>query len=127
MVIKVSKWQNYFSNHLLVHAEVPQLLRHGQLELVEGGRCDVGLRGLRSAASLMLVYHHYFYHLSSSPEPVPGHDLGVGGLPAEVLHHVEVSLDHLDDGAPPAAGLLVTGARIHLTRRNVYTSRSSRF
>ena len=122
---------NYFPYHLLVHAEVPQLLRHGQLELVEGGRCDVGLRGLRSAASLMLVYHHYYYiiiyHLSSSPEPVPGHDLGVGGLPAEVLHHVEVPLDHLDDGAPPAAGLLVTGARVHLTRRNVCTSRSSRF
>ena len=130
MGIKVSKWQNYFPDHLLVHAEVPQLLRHGQLELVEGGRCDVGLRGLRSTLSLKLFYHYYYYllyHESSSPEPVPGHDLGVGGLPAEVLHHVEVPLDHLDDGAPPAAGLLVTGARVNLTRRNVCTSRSSRF
>ena len=131
MVIKVSEWQNYFSYYLLVHAEVPQLLRHGQLELVEGGGCDVGLRGLRSTLlSLKLFYHHYYYliyHESSSPEPVPGHDLGVGGLPAEVLHHVEVPLDHLDDGAPPAAGLLVTGARVNLTRRNVCTSRTRSF
>ena len=76
MGIKVSKWQNYFPDHLLVHAEVPQLLRHGQLELVEGGWCDVGLRGLRSTLSLKLFYHHYYYilyiiihdhHLSLSP------------------------------------------------------------
>ena len=35
------------------------------------------------------------------------HDLGVRRFPAQVLDDVEIALDHLDHGAPPAAGFLM--------------------
>ena len=56
--------------------------------------------------------------LESDP-PVTGNDLCVGGLPAQILHDMEVPLDHLDNSSPPAAGLLVAGSREDLTRHNI--------
>ena len=47
------------------------------------------------------------------PETVRGHDLGVGGFPTEVLDNVEVTLEHLDDGAPPTAGFLLRGSAVN--------------
>ena len=39
-------------------------------------------------------------------QPLEGHDLGVGGLPSEILDDVELALDHLDHRSPPTARLL---------------------
>lgn len=51
--------------------------------------------------------------------PVTRHDLCVGRLPTQILDHMEVPLDHLDNGSPPAAGLLVTCPGVNLDKRNV--------
>jgi hypothetical protein len=32
----------------------------------------------------------------------------------KIFNYVEVSLDHFDDGSPPAAGLLIAGPGKHL-------------
>ena len=53
-----------------------------------------------------------------SHSPVTRHDLCVGRLPAQVLHHMEVTFNHFDNGPPPATRLLVTGPGVDLTNRN---------
>ena len=84
---------------------------------VMGGSIDLGL-SLQQYKGLLLGQRLVVCSLEGDP-PVTGHDLCVGGLPAQILHDMEVPLDHLDNSSPPAAGLLVAGSREDLTRHNI--------